>query len=389
MKRQVKHVLAGSAALVLLGACGGGGGSSGGGFPFPVPAPVPAPAPSPGNQPSDPGAVPSPIAVVTASSSGLLGQVFTFDGSASTVASGKTKTYRWELRSKPFASQSVLVESAGAKPFLLLDVVGDYTVRLIVNDGERDSAPVDATITSVVPASTGPMLKFALVETTATPDSSRTANIQVCDAYRLDSHLADFWTPGLSASNCNSGLGLPADFQTQYRSTGSLSVTAGLFPGALGEHSTVAAGALPTDLPATPISMSYELAANITGLARTSIGKAGGTSLDYVVPGYRMYAPSSNPGAKASYRIAGAVAPQHAPQGWEAVVETTVNIDVSAYSGATPTTKFNVYTKKFNADFSEDVDVELDPSAYTQFVGDQATYALSVSHQVAYKRKPN
>ncbi|WP_432727057.1 PKD domain-containing protein [Variovorax sp. W6] len=333
--------------------------------------------------------VSSPVAVVTSPSSGALGQVFNLDGSTSTVASGKTKTYRWELRSKPSTSQAALVDSASAKPSLLLDVAGDYVVRLIVNDGERDSAPVDATITSVVPASTGPVLKFVLVETTTTPDSSRTASIQVCDAYRLDSHLADFWTPGLDASNCNSGLGLPADFQTQYRSAGSLPVVAGLFPGPLGEHSTVAAGAFPTDLPVTPIRMSYEVAANLTGLARTSIGKAGGTSLDYVVPGYRMYAPLSSPGSKATYRIAGAVAPLNAPQGWEAVVETTVNIDVTAYSGSTPTTKFNVYTKKFSADFSENVDVELDPSAYPQFAGDQGTYALSVSHQVAYKRKAN
>lgn len=119
----------------------------------------------------------------------------------------------------------------------------------------------------------------------------------MCDAYRLDSHLADFWTAGLNASNCNSGLGLPPDSQYQYRSTGFLSVTGpGLFPGPLGEHSTVAAGAFPADLPATPISMSYEVAANIAGLARTSIGKAGGTSLDYVVPGYRMNAPSGGPG---------------------------------------------------------------------------------------------
>jgi len=328
--------------------------------------------------------------VITAPSSGTLGQVFTLDGITSAVASGKTKTYRWEMRSKPATSRAALSDSGSVKPFFLLDVAGDYIVRLIVNDGERDSVPVDLTITAVVPASTGPVLKFALVETTAAPDSPKLASLQVCDAYRLDSHLADFWTAGLNASNCNSGLGLPPDFQYQYRSTGFLSVTGpGLFPGPLGEHSTVAAGAFPADLPATPISMSYEVAANIAGLARTSIGKAGGTSLDYVVPGYRMNAPSGGPGPKATYRIAGAVAPRNAPQGWEAVVETTVKIDVSAYTASVLTTKFNVYTKKFSADFSEDVAVELNPSAYPEFAGDQARYDVSVSHQVAYKRKPN
>ncbi|SFQ51541.1 hypothetical protein SAMN05216567_11821 [Variovorax sp. OK605] len=95
------------------------------------------------------------------------------------------------------------------------------------------------------------------------------------------------------------------------------------------------------------------------------------------------------PGPKASYRIVGSVAPQNAPQGWEAVVETTVKIDVSGYNSGTSSSNFNVYSKKFTADFSDTVEIELNAGAYPSFTGNQALYDIAVSHQVAYRRKAN
>ncbi|SCX56436.1 hypothetical protein [Variovorax sp. EL159] len=390
MKRQVKHVLAGSAVLVLLSACGGGGGgSSGGGFPFPVPAP------STGGPSSDPTVASSPVAVVKASSSGTLGQVFTVDGSASTTASGKTRTYRWELRSRPATSGAALVDSGSAKPFFLMDVAGDYIVRLTVNDGERDSAPVDTTITSVVPVIPGPILKFAIIETTAALGVQRSGTYAACDGYRPEQYLSDFWSPGVNARTCNAVTGLPSDFNTQGRGSGSAQI-AGTWvtPRAVGAYTNMAPGVLPSDTPATPVSMSYEATTNIAGLAPTPIGKTAGFSMAYSVPGYSMvYVPDvAGPPPlrpKASYRIVGSVTPQNAPPGWEAYVETLVQIDVTAYTGLNFNSRFTVYSKKFSADFSENVEFDLNAVAYSQFAGNQATYEIAVSHQVAYRRKAN
>ncbi len=328
-------------------------------------------------------------------SSGTLGQVFTLDGSASSTASGKPRTYRWTLKSKPGASKAALSDTASEKPFFLLDVAGDYVVSLIVNDGERDSEAVDATITAAVPASTGPVLKFALVETTQTQGPARSGTYRLCDAYRLESHFTDFWSPALDAMTCNMGTGLPADFERQNYGFGSTSISSGGPQGQFGAYMTLAASAFPAGLTPTPVSMSYEAAVNAAGLATTPIGKSNGFDLSYSVPGYGMVnipdsmTPLQRP--KVSYRIVGAALPQNAPQGWDAVVETTVRIEVTGYAlpGNTISSRFDAYSKKFSADFSEDFEIDLNAVAHPQFVGDQATYTVNVSHQVAYKRKAN
>lgn len=281
------------------------------------------------------------------------------------------------------------MDSGSAKPFFLLDIAGDYVVRLIVNDGEKDSDPVDSTISAVVPASTGPVLKFAIVETTATPDPGRLGRYDSCDAARPDTYLADFWSPNLNAQTCHALTGLPADFVNNTRISGSLPFSgSGVASGLLGLHTNFTAGTFPSGTVPTPVGISYEASTNLAGIAPTPIGKSAGFSLDYAVRGYSM-STQVGPGPKASYRIVGSVAPQNAPQGWEAVVETTVKIDVSGYNSGTSSSNFNVYSKKFTADFSDTVEIELNAGAYPSFTGNQALYDIAVSHQVAYRRKAN
>ncbi len=292
-------------------------------------------------------------------------------------------------------STATLMDAGSAKPFFLLDVAGDYVVSLVVNDGERDSDSVDATITAAVPASTGPVLKFALVETTQAQGPDRSITYQLCDAHRLESHFTDFWSPALDAMTCNMGAGLPGDFERQNYGFSSTPTSSGGPRGQLGAYTTLAASAFPEGLTPTPVSMSYEAAVNVAGLAPTPIGKSNGFDLSYNVPGYRMVnipdgmAPPERP--KASYRIVGAALPQNAPQGWDAVVETTVRVEVIGYAspGNTVSSRFNVYSNKFTADFSEDLEIDLNAAAHPEFVGDQATYSVNVSHQMAYKRKAN
>lgn len=382
MTRQFKYVL-GGVALALLGACGGGGGSSGGGFPLPLPVT------------GSPGVASPPVAVVTKSSSGILGQVLTLDGSASITSNGKSRTFTWTLESQPLNSQAVLADPGSARPSFVLDVVGDYVVRLVVNDGERDSDPVLTTITPVVPAVAGPLLKFAIIETTAALGAQRSATYSACDADRPEKYLADFWPPELSAGTCYGAAGVPSDFYSSARLfLGGVLIDKDGVVGRIAGLTDTAPGVFPVDAPATPVSMSYEASTNIVGLARTPLGRTAGASMAYRIPGYRMVylpdgmgLPPQRP--KASYRIAGAVTPQNAPPGWEAYVETLVQFDVATYTGSTFNSRFTAYSKKFTTDFSEDFEFDLNAVAHSQFTGDQAAYEIAVIHQVAYRRKSN
>ncbi len=68
------------------------------------------------------------------------------DGSESTDPENDSLTYKWEILEKPAASNGDLLEGDGSVVSFTPDVVGQYTVRLVVNDGTQDSAPYDIKI---------------------------------------------------------------------------------------------------------------------------------------------------------------------------------------------------------------------------------------------------
>jgi K319L-like, PKD domain/PKD domain/Calx-beta domain len=70
-----------------------------------------------------------------------LGALVVLDGSASSDADGQPLTYAWSLLSKPAGSRAALAGDTDVAPTFTPDVVGDYVVQLIVNDGLLDSAP--------------------------------------------------------------------------------------------------------------------------------------------------------------------------------------------------------------------------------------------------------
>ncbi len=193
----------GAAMVAMLCACGGGGGGGSAGFAFLPPVAPPAtggpsgPSPSEPETPTPTDSAP-PVAAAAKASAGTLGLVATLDGSGSKAAQGRSLSYAWVLQSKPPGSQAVLDDAKGAKPTLLLDEQGDYVVRLVVNDGVKDSEPAYLTVTPMLPAATGPLYKFALVETVADARHRSAGPYSDCQAGALET-VRDFWPVGVNA----------------------------------------------------------------------------------------------------------------------------------------------------------------------------------------------
>lgn len=78
----------------------------------------------------------------------LLGDVVTFDGSASFDADGDAISYSWALAVRPAGSAATLSDPQSPSPSLQADVRGVYVAQLVVDDG-RLSSPVDASVVHV------------------------------------------------------------------------------------------------------------------------------------------------------------------------------------------------------------------------------------------------
>ncbi|MGH8593310.1 MAG: PKD domain-containing protein [Gammaproteobacteria bacterium] len=80
-----------------------------------------------------------PVANAGPDQSVAVGATVTLDGSGSSDADGNPLSFRWSLVSAPNTSLASLSDAAAAKPSFVADKPGEYTVRLIVNDGQADS----------------------------------------------------------------------------------------------------------------------------------------------------------------------------------------------------------------------------------------------------------
>ncbi|MFZ5468394.1 MAG: PKD domain-containing protein [Myxococcota bacterium] len=75
---------------------------------------------------------------------GQPGETLVLDGTASTSPSGKPLTFKWSVTDPKGANVSLLNQSS-AQPSFRADVIGAYAITLVVNDGQKDSAPASAT----------------------------------------------------------------------------------------------------------------------------------------------------------------------------------------------------------------------------------------------------
>ncbi|MCL9777425.1 PKD domain-containing protein [Vibrio methylphosphonaticus] len=76
----------------------------------------------------------------------VTGQTISLDGSKSSDPEGNMLTYSWTLVSAPSTSTATLTDNNVVAPQFTPDVIGNYVFQLIVNDGEKSSAPATVII---------------------------------------------------------------------------------------------------------------------------------------------------------------------------------------------------------------------------------------------------
>ncbi len=89
-----------------------------------------------------------PVANAGANQMVQVGSTAQLDGSHSTDVDGDTLTYSWTISSAPSGSTATLSDSHAVEPTLHVDLLGNYVVQLIVNDGVTNSTPATVTIST-------------------------------------------------------------------------------------------------------------------------------------------------------------------------------------------------------------------------------------------------
>jgi hypothetical protein len=96
-----------------------------------------------------------PVAVITASSSVVMGTRVQLSAASSTDSNRDALTYRWSLLNKPMKATGALADSAAVlssatlvNPLFTADVAGVYVLSLVVNDGLVNSEPVTVAVTA-------------------------------------------------------------------------------------------------------------------------------------------------------------------------------------------------------------------------------------------------
>jgi uncharacterized delta-60 repeat protein len=101
---------------IVLASCGGGGSSE------------------------DPAQNRAPVANAGADFDIARNTLIMLDGSTSSDADNDTLSYSWSRIASPNGSSAALSDTSSATPSITADELGDYTLQLVVNDGEIDSA---------------------------------------------------------------------------------------------------------------------------------------------------------------------------------------------------------------------------------------------------------
>lgn len=109
----------------------------------------------------------------------VAGAVVVLDGGGSSDPDGDALSFRWMLAAVPAGSAASIADPGAAVTSFVADQPGDYAVQLVVNDGELDSAPDAAlvsTVNSAPVADAGPDQADVPLASTVTLDGSRSSD---------------------------------------------------------------------------------------------------------------------------------------------------------------------------------------------------------------------
>ena len=90
----------------------------------------------------------TPVANAGVDQSVSVGETVTLDGALSSDADADTLTYTWAFTSIPSDSDASVQNPTNVQPSFVVDIAGDYTLTLIVNDGSVDSTADTVTVTA-------------------------------------------------------------------------------------------------------------------------------------------------------------------------------------------------------------------------------------------------
>ncbi|WP_144392703.1 PKD domain-containing protein [Pleionea sediminis] len=93
----------------------------------------------------------APVANAGPDQSGMTQQTFMLNGEASADPDGDSLNYSWSLITKPDGSSASITNASSVNASITADIEGQYSVQLIVNDGELSSQPDTASISVIRP----------------------------------------------------------------------------------------------------------------------------------------------------------------------------------------------------------------------------------------------
>jgi hypothetical protein len=121
----------------------------------------------------------APVADAGPDQTVVAGQIVALDGSGSLDRDGDPLTFRWMLIARPAASVASIANPGAPVTSFVADQPGDYVVQLVVNDGQLDSAPDSAivsTTNSAPVANAGPDQSNVALGATITLDGSQSSD---------------------------------------------------------------------------------------------------------------------------------------------------------------------------------------------------------------------
>lgn len=115
----------------------------------------------------------APIANAGANQNAVVGATVTLDGTASTDPDGYQLSYQWRFTSIPSGSSAVLTNNTGSSPTFVADIIGTYTLELVVSDGLLTSTP------STVDVTVGPNTNITLAPSPLAIDANSTGVLTI------------------------------------------------------------------------------------------------------------------------------------------------------------------------------------------------------------------